>query len=151
MKAQCGVKECFCVHRLDKDVGGVMVLALDGKSAAKLTAAFAAHDTVKEYMAVCSGAPDRDQGTMTDLLYHDTRSNKTFVTDRMRKGVKEAVLHYRVLASAQELSLLRIRLETGRSHQIRVQLASRKHPLAGDRRYGSQVKSDHISLWSAAL
>ena len=146
-----GVKECFCVHRLDRDVGGVMVYALDGCSAAKLTEAFASHDTRKEYLAVCAGRPEQPEATLTDLLYHDARTNKTFVTDRQRKGVKQAVLHYRTLGEAEGLSLLRVTLETGRSHQIRVQLASRKHPLVGDRRYGSAVRADHIALWAAAL
>lgn len=149
--AELGVPQCFCVHRLDKEVGGVMVYALDGKSAAKLTEGFAGHDTVKEYLAVCAGQLEENEGMLRDLLYHDTRTNKTFVTDRQRKGVKEAILTYKAEKMTEELSLLRIRLQTGRSHQIRVQLASRKHPLVGDRRYGSQVKAPHIALWSAAL
>ena len=151
LMAQTGVKQCYCVHRLDSGVGGVMVYALDGKSAAKLTGAFAGHDTVKEYLAVCAGRMDAPEGTLTDLLYHDTRANKTFVTDRPRRGVKEAVLDYAEQAVRDDLSLLRIRLHTGRSHQIRVQLASRKHPLAGDRRYGSQLKAEGIALWATAL
>lgn len=151
---QEGLEQCFCVHRLDREAGGVMVYALDGKAAARLTELFAGHSIVKEYLAVCSGSP-APAGEMTDLLYHDKRTNKTFVVDRERKGVKEARLNYRVLGTVrsgeQTLSLLRILLETGRSHQIRVQMASRGYPLAGDRRYGSTIRMDGIALRCARL
>ncbi len=96
-----------------------------------------------------------DEGELRDLLFHDRRTNKTFVTDRKRAGVKEAILQQHTEATAvldgEACSLLRVILMTGRSHQIRVQLASRKHPILGDRRYGSAVKCTGIALWSAAL
>lgn len=130
-----------------------MALALTPKAAARLTQAFATHETRKEYLAVVPG--ELAEGELRDLLFHDRCTNKTFVTDRPRAGVKEAVLTQRTeqtaLHEGQEYSLLRVVLMTGRSHQIRVQLASRKHPLLGDRRYGSPVKLDGIALWSAAL
>lgn len=148
-----GVPACHCVHRLDREVGGVMAYALTPKAAASLTQAFSSHDTRKEYLAAAWGT--LPEGELRDLLFHDRRTNKTFVTDRQRAGVKEAVLLQRTEQTAQldgqPISLLRVTLLTGRSHQIRVQLASRKHPLLGDRRYGSSVRCPGIALWSAAL
>lgn len=153
---QLSLKQCFCVHRLDREAAGVMVYALDGKSAAILTAEFSDHTAHKEYLALCSGLVEPEADTLTDLLYHDTRTNRTFVTNRMRKGVREAVLHYQRTGTADTsfgpVSCLRIHLETGRSHQIRVQFASRKHPLLGDRRYGSGAALPKgIALWSRSL
>jgi len=156
LSAQCGGR-FFCVHRLDKAVGGVMVYARDGKTAAKLSEMFAAKDGVtKEYRAVVQGVPAPPEGTLRDLLFHDAAKNKTFVVDRMRRGVKEAVLDYTLLAAAEAedagpLSLLSVTLRTGRSHQIRVQFGSRKLPLAGDGRYGSAVKASGIALQSHRL
>lgn len=130
-----------------------MAYALTVKAAAALTQAFSNHDTRKEYLAVAWGV--LPEGELRDLLFHDRRTNKTFVADRQRAGVKEAVLLQRTEQTAlledQPVSLLRVTLLTGRSHQIRVQLASRKHPLLGDRRYGSSVRCPGIALWSAAL
>ena len=147
--------EFFCVHRLDRDVGGVMVYARTAGAAAALTAAVAARRVEKTYLAVCCGRPEQSSGTLRDLLYHDRARNKTYVVQRQRRGVKEAVLDYTVLAAAETeqgpLTLLRIALGTGRSHQIRVQFASRRLPLTGDAKYGSPVRSGGIALWSEAL
>ena len=130
----------YCVHRLDAAVGGVMVYARTGQAAAKLSDAMARKRFTKEYLAVVQGRPEQDRAVLRDLLFHDKSVNKTYVVDRMRRGVKEAELEYTVMCSKGELSLLRIRLHTGRSHQIRVQFASRALPLLGDARYGSRFR-----------
>ncbi len=143
------------VHRLDKPTGGVMVYARTDHAAAKLSALVGQHDRFqKEYLAVVQGYPDKAEGTLTDLLYHDVRRNKSFVVNRPRKGVREAVLDYAVLESITTdegvFSLVRVRLHTGRTHQIRVQFASRKMPLYGDSRYGG-AKGKALGLWSHRL
>ena len=141
----------YCVHRLDAGVGGVMVYARTGQAAAKLSDAMARKNFTKEYLAVVQGRPGQDSGLLRDLLFHDKSRNKTYVVDRMRRGVKEAELEYTLLESKGELSLLRVRLHTGRSHQIRVQFASRAMPLLGDARYGSRYRDCGIALWSERL
>ena len=143
------------VHRLDKPTGGVMVYARTDTAAAKLSAIVGQHEIfVKEYLAVVQGCPAEREGTLTDLLYHDVRKNKSYAVDRMRKGVREAKLDYAVLETIDTeegtFSLVRVRLHTGRTHQIRVQFASRKMPLYGDSRYGG-VKGSALGLWSHRL
>ena len=131
------------VHRLDKPVAGLMVLARTRKAAADLIAQIAAHKTEKEYLAVIRGVPEAPEGVWEDLLFHDSRTNKTFVVTRPRKGVREAKLSYRVLGQTlrdgRPLSLVRVRLYTGRTHQIRAQFSHRGLPLLGDIRYGSRA------------
>lgn len=156
LQTRCGCSRVYCVHRLDKPVSGVMVYAKDGKTAAKLSELLSSHRVTKEYLAVVQGRPEAEQGILRDLLFHDAGKNKTYVVQRSRKGVKEAELEYAALESicSEEfgsLSLLRITLHTGRSHQIRVQFASRKLPLAGDRRYGSSISDCGIALQSHRL
>ena len=137
LKASCGARRLYCVHRLDRETTGLMVYAKTAEAAAALSAAIAAGEMHKEYLAVVEGeTPER--GEMRDLLYHDRTRNKSFVVDRQRRGVREAALLYETLGRKDGLSLVRVSLLTGRSHQIRVQFASRGHPLAGDRRYGSR-------------
>lgn len=143
--------EYFCVHRLDRAVGGVMVYAKNKAAAGKLTALISSHDVTKEYLAVIQGEMDEKSGTLNDLLFKDSAKNKSYVVDRMRKGVKEASLEYETLDSREGTSLLKIKLHTGRSHQIRVQFSSRRHPLLGDVKYGSTVKNCDIALFSHAL
>ncbi len=143
------------IHRLDRATGGVMVYALTDKAAASLSALVQDHTRFcKEYLAVVSGCPSQPCGEMEDLLYHDVRKNKSYVVDRKRGGVKRAKLAYEVLDSVETangiLSLIRVRLYTGRTHQIRVQFASRKHPLAGDNRYGG-LRTCPLALWSHRL
>ena len=143
------------VHRLDKPTGGVMAYARSDQAAAKLSAIVGQHDLFqKEYFAVAQGCPDETESTYTDLLYHDVRKNKSYVVDRQRKGVREAKLDYSVVETVTTnegtLSLIRVRLHTGRTHQIRVQFASRKMPLLGDSRYGG-AKGHALGLWSHRL
>lgn len=145
-----GGKEVFPVHRLDRDVGGAMVYARSKKAAGALSATVAERRMEKEYLAVVSGTPEEAEGVYRDLLYKDAQKNKSFVVKRPRRGVKEAELSYKVLALKNGLSLVRIRLMTGRSHQIRVQFASRGMPLVGDRKYGSRQETP-IALWSYRL
>ena len=135
LRQQLGVEQIFVVHRLDRDVSGVMVFAKEEKTAAALSALIARREFTKEYLAIVSGETDA-AGEMRDLLYHDKGRNKTFVVKRPRRGVREASLDYRTLAVHEENSLVHVRLHTGRTHQIRVQFASRKHPLLGDGKYG---------------
>ena len=143
------------VHRLDKPTGGVMVYARTDRAAAKLSALVGDHDRFrKEYLAIVQGIPAETEGTYTDLLYHDVRKNKSYVVNRGRKGVREAKLDYSVLETITTdegmFSLVQVRLHTGRTHQIRVQFASRQMPLYGDSRYGG-VKGACLGLWSHRL
>ena len=116
----------------------------------KLTAAMAAHAITKEYLAVLRGHPEQDADTLTDLLFRDAQHNKSYVVRRMRKGVREATLDYTVLAKTDALTLVKVRLHTGRTHQIRVQFSHRGLPLLGDIRYGSKADCS-AALWSYHL
>lgn len=143
------------VHRLDKPTGGVMVYARSDKAAAKLSALVGEHDQFcKTYLAVVQGCPAEPSDSLTDWLYHDVRLNKSYTVNRPRKGVREAKLTYTVLETVTTdegvFSLVQVQLHTGRTHQIRVQFASRKMPLYGDTRYGG-VKSHTLGLWSHQL
>ncbi len=141
----------FPVHRLDLEVSGVMVYAKTAEAAAKLSAMASSHEGFrKEYLAVIQGNPDEKEGILEDLLFHDKQKNKTYVVKKLRSGVKKAKLSYCVLSEKDGESLVAIRLYTGRTHQIRVQFASRKMPLIGDRRYGGRT-GDGIALCSCRL
>ena len=144
------------VHRLDRGVGGVMVYAKTPAAAAKLSATVQARELKKEYLAVVHGKPMPEGGEMRDLLFHDRRQNKTFVVERQRAGVKEALLEYDTVehlktARGEECSLMHILLHTGRTHQIRVQFASRGHSLLGDGKYGARGDSRQIALFATRL
>ncbi len=141
--------ECFTVHRLDLNVGGVMVYARTKSAAAALSRAIQEGTMVKEYVALVHGVP-AEEGDWTDLLLKDARKNKVFVVDRPRKGVKDARLTFTRLTD-DDPSLVRIRLYTGRSHQIRVQFASRKHPLVGDHKYGARDDRKEPMLYSCCI
>ena len=138
------------VHRLDKAVGGVMLFSRRRDVTGKLTAAVAEHRVTKEYLAVLRGTPEKDADTLTDLLFRDAAHNKSYVVTRMRKGVREARLDYTALAHHDGLTLVRVRLHTGRTHQIRVQFSHRGLPLLGDVRYGSKAPCSP-ALWSFRL
>ena len=141
--------EIFTLHRLDKNVGGVMVYARTKAAAASLSRAIQDGTMVKEYVALVHGTPP-EHGDWEDLLWKDSKQNKVFVVKRMRGGVKKARLEF-VRLTAGEESLVRIRLHTGRSHQIRVQFASRGYPLVGDHKYGARDSSPAPMLFSCKL
>ncbi len=139
------------VHRLDRVVSGLMVLARNAQSASELSRQIRENEFHKEYLAVIHGQPQESEGTLTDLLYRDKARKMTRVALQPGKGVQEAVLHYELLRSAQDMSRLRIRLQTGRTHQIRVQFSSRGMPLVGERKYAELKDSCEIALWSYTL
>lgn len=141
--------EIFPIHRLDKNVGGVMVYARTRQAAATLSRAIQESTMVKEYVALVHGTPP-ETGDWEDLLFKDSSKNKVFVVKKERKGVKKARLEYRVLTSGPD-SLVRIRLYTGRSHQIRVQFSSRGYPLAGDHKYGARDDLSAPMLFSCRV
>ncbi len=144
-------KTVYLLHRLDREVGGVMVFAKNKKSAAHLSAAIANGGFKKHYLAVTDGIPESEQGVYKDLLFKDSKKNRSYVVDRMRKGVKEASLEYEVLKKTQGKALVKILLHTGRTHQIRVQFSHRKTPLTGDGRYASKDRSSKIALYSCEI
>ena len=141
--------EIYPVHRLDKNVGGVMVFARTQAAAASLSKAIQEGKLIKEYVALVHGNPP-ESGDWEDLLWKDSRKNKVFVVKRMRGGVKKARLEFTRLTSGEE-SLVRVRLHTGRSHQIRVQFASRGYPLVGDHKYGARDNAPAPMLFSCKL
>ncbi|MGM9589041.1 MAG: RluA family pseudouridine synthase [Faecousia sp.] len=141
--------EIFPIHRLDKNVGGVMVYARTKQAAAALSKAVQEGAMVKEYVAMVHGAPP-ERGDWQDLLWKDSRKNKVFVVNRERKGVKKARLEFTTLQAGEE-SLVHIRLHTGRSHQIRVQFSSRGFPLVGDHKYGSRDERQAPMLFSCRI
>ena len=138
--------EIFPIHRLDQNVGGVMVFARTKPAAAALSKLVQDGALVKEYVAQVHGTPPGN-GDWTDFLFKDSTKNKVFVAKKERKGVKKARLEYVTLAP----SLVRIRLHTGRSHQIRVQFASRGFPLVGDHKYGSRDEATAPMLFSCCI
>lgn len=141
--------EIFPIHRLDKNVGGVMVYARTKTAAAALSKAIQDGTMVKEYVALVHGAPP-ETGDWEDLLWKDSKKNKVYVVKRQRGGVKKARLEFSRLSSG-ETSLVRIRLHTGRSHQIRVQFSSRGFPLVGDHKYGSRDERTAPMLSSCCI
>jgi 23S rRNA pseudouridine1911/1915/1917 synthase len=151
LREELSLGEIYPIHRLDRTVGGVMVYALSKKSAAALSLSVQNGDMKKRYLAIVHGRPVADNGVFEDLLFKDSRKNKSFVVTRERKGVKKASLRYEVLKSDGERSLVKILLHTGRSHQIRVQFSSRKMPLVGDGKYGATDNEKNICLFSHSL
>lgn len=139
----------YPLHRLDKNVGGVMVYARTRTAAAALSKAIQDGSMIKEYVAMVHGTPP-ETGDWTDLLWKDSSKNKVFVVKRERKGVKQARLEFHRLKNADP-ALVRIRLYTGRSHQIRVQFASRGFPLVGDHKYGAKDDASAPYLFSCKL
>lgn len=149
LEEQCG-RTIYPIHRLDREVGGTMVFAKTQPAAARLSEAVRTRALSKTYLAMIQGCPSAASGTYKDLLFMDRTRGRSFVVSRMRKGVKDASLSYQVLASRDGQTLVRIQLHTGRSHQIRVQFASRGTPLVGDRKYGG-LPAQGLALWSWQL
>ena len=141
--------EIYTLHRLDKNVGGVMIYAKTKTAAAKFSKLIQDGLLVKEYVALVHGTPP-EEGDWQDLLFKDSRKNKVFVVKKQRAGVKPARLEFKRL-TVGERSLVRIRLHTGRSHQIRVQFSSRGFPLVGDHKYGSRAEETEPMLYSCRL
>ena len=150
-------KEIFPVHRLDRAVGGVMLYAMTREAAGKLSALLGKDDFEKEYLTVVHGAPVEKSGEFFDYLAHDARRNMTSVAAKGDKDAKDARLSYTLLESDNEFSLVRVRLHTGRTHQIRVQFASRGMGIAGDGKYGARDRmglalfSHRLAFWHPIL
>ena len=141
----------YPVHRLDKGVGGVMVFAKNSYAAASLSAQVSDRRMEKTYLALLHGEIAEDKGQLEDLLFFDRGKNKSFVVKRERMGVKKALLEYECLEKGEGKSLVRVKLITGRTHQIRVQFSSRGYPLFGDRRYGARDEEKNIGLLSKEI
>ena len=139
------------VHRLDRVVSGLMVLARNAKAASELSRQIREETFGKEYQAVLHGVPEQERGTLRDLLGRDKARKMTYVADAPGKGIQEAILDYQVQAKKDTFSKVRIRLHTGRTHQIRVQFASRNLPLVGERKYSTLDDPCEIALWSCYL
>lgn len=138
------------LHRLDRNVGGVMVFSKNHKVTADMNRLISENKLIKRYYAVVKGKPEEKTGTYTDLLFKDSRKNKSFVVKRERKGVKKAVLDFKLVDTIDEKSLVLVTLQTGRTHQIRVQFSSRQMPLVGDGKYGGSDKCN-IALFSTYI
>lgn len=136
------------VHRLDRVVSGIMVLARNAKAASELSRQIREDIFEKEYLAVVHGRPAADKGTLTDLLYRDKARRMTMVASEPAKGVQEAILDYSVENHTEQMSRVKVYLRTGRTHQIRVQFASRGMPLIGERKYCTLEDPCEIALWS---
>lgn len=137
------------VHRLDRVVSGLMVLARTKKSAAELSRQIREDQFQKEYLAVVHGKPET-AGTFRDFLLRSKEERRTYIVSQPGKDVQEAILHYQVCARSEDLSRVQIRLQTGRTHQIRAQFSGRGFPLVGDKKYGLQEECN-IALWSYKL
>lgn len=137
------------VHRLDRPVGGAMILAKTSKAASRLSESIRVRAIDKVYYAILDGVPKKQSDTLVDYLTKDTKTNMVSVTNA--KVGKKSILHYQVLATKNGHTLVEIHLETGRPHQIRVQFASRNLPLVGDQRYNKTAKKVQIALWAVSL
>lgn len=138
------------VHRLDRPVGGLMVFAKTSKAAARLSTQMRRHDIGREYLCVVTG-PVKDSFSRVDYLVKDERLNRVVVCEANDRGAQEAILHGKCIARRGDTALCTIRLETGRGHQIRVQMAYAGAPLWGDHRYGSGIPGQQIALWGYRL
>ena len=139
------------VHRLDRMVSGLMVLARRSKAASELSRQIREGEFGKEYMAVCHGDLQDDHGEFRDLLLRNKQERKTYIVTEPGKDVQEAILEYWVLNRAENLTRVRIKLHTGRTHQIRAQFSGRGLPLVGDKKYGLPEDDCQIALWSCRL
>ena len=150
LREYLGTDNIRTVHRLDRVVGGVMVLARTARAASDLSAQIREGVFEKEYTALIHGKTPEEAGTFRDYLFRDKTQRKSFVVSEAGREAQEAVLHYRTLGHSDDLSLVRIRLETGRTHQIRAQFSGRGLPLVGDKKYGLGEECP-IGLWSTRV
>lgn len=141
------------VHRLDRPVGGVMVFGKTSKAASRLSDAIRRRVFEREYLTVVRGSPKNKTGLLEHYLYKDTSKNKVHAVSKNHKQAKKAILEYELIGSQEGLSLLKVKLHTGRSHQIRVQLAESDLPIYGDQKYGQHVNKagQQIALWAHTL
>lgn len=141
------------VHRLDRPVGGVMVFARTSKAASRLSNELRKQQIYRKYKAIIRGTLPNKQGELVDYLYKDRKKNLVSVVSSKNKDGKKAILEYKVLSKKDNLSMLEVELKTGRSHQIRVQLANQGTPLYGDQKYGGHVNKhgQQIALWASSL
>ena len=151
LRSQLGTEDFRTVHRLDRVVSGLMVVARNAKAASDISRQIREDAFQKEYLAVIHGEPAQESGRLEDLLLRDKARKMTLVTKEMAKGVQPAALRYRVIGGHNGMSRVRIQLETGRTHQIRVQFASRNLPLVGERKYAVLDDPCEIALWSYRL
>ena len=151
LRSQLGTEDFRTVHRLDRVVSGLMVVARNAKAASDISRQIREDAFQKEYLAVIHGEPAQESGRLEDLLLRDKARKMTLVTKEMAKGVQPAALRYRVISCQNGMSRVRIQLETGRTHQIRVQFASRNLPLVGERKYAVLDDPCEIALWSFRL
>ena len=146
-----GSEDVRTVHRLDRVVSGLMVLARSAEAASELSRQIRENQFEKEYLAVIHGHPETPTGTYRDLLLRNKQERKTYIVEEPGKGVQEAILSYQELARTENLSRVRIQLQTGRTHQIRAQFSGRGLPLVGDRKYSLLEDDCEIALWSYRL
>lgn len=139
------------VHRLDQVVSGLMVFAQNAETASELSRQIRCGEFEKAYLAVVRGVPEERKGRMEDILLRSKEQRKTFVVNKPCRGSQEAILDYELLGSNGELSMVKIDLITGRTHQIRAQFTHRRMPLVGDRKYGGRDDGCNIALWSYRL
>lgn len=151
LRQELGTNDIRTVHRLDRVVSGLMVLARNADAASKLSEQIRLGEFEKEYLAVVHGTPDLQAGELRDLLLRNKQERKTYVVQTPAKGVQEAILRYRTVAATAELTKVAIELITGRTHQIRAQFSSRGLPLVGDRKYSTNEDGCEIALWSYRL
>ena len=151
LRLQLGTEDFRTVHRLDRVVSGLMVVARNAKAASDISRQIREESFEKEYLAIVHGTPQQANGRLEDLLARDKARKMTMVVQEMAKGVQPAALRYRVLNSQNGMSRVCIQLETGRTHQIRVQFASRDLPLVGERKYAVLDDPCQIALWSHRL
>ena len=151
VRNELGTQDVRTVHRLDRVVSGLMVLARSAEAASELSRQIRDGEFEKEYLAVIHGKPEESAGTYRDLLLRNKQERKTYIVAEPAKGVQEAILTYQVQAQTEDMTRVRIQLQTGRTHQIRAQFSGRGTPLVGDRKYSLLEDQCEIALWSYRL
>ena len=143
------------VHRIDRPVGGVLLFGKTSKGASRISNEIRLNRFDREYYAIVRGIPTKRKGTVTDYLYKNRKTNVSSVVKKGTKDAKKAKLEYEVIDvdSTEDLSLVKVKLHTGRSHQIRVQLSHMGFPIYGDQKYGQHVNKvgQQIALWAHEL